>query len=303
MKTLQTNITYIYNLSSSDEPNNVRYIGKSDTPNIRIKKHIQESKRLNSTHKHRWINKKISQGYEIKINILKIVNKMFWKNAEIFFINSFQDYDLTNFAKGGNGGCPSKYTYSYSDTKNWIKKNINANSSREWFKLTKENKIPDFIPNAPQDVYNKEWISWNDFLDSNNKKPSDYKYITLNESKKYVNENFKVKSKLEWRDLVLSGKIPESIPSRPERYYKNRGWTSWGDFFGTDNKGTHNVEYLNYNDAKKYVQNNFKNIKTEKLWRELVKNKLIPSFIPGTPQRYYNKKGWINWYDWFGKSF
>lgn len=23
------------------------------------------------------------------------------------------------------------------------------------------------------------------------------------------------------------------IPNRPERYYKNRGWVSWGDFLGT----------------------------------------------------------------------
>ena len=301
MKTLQTNITYIYSLSSSDEPNAIRYIGKSNTPDKRIKSHINESKRINLTHKHKWINKKISKGYKIKINILKIVDKRFWKDAEIFFINAFHDYDLTNFAKGGNGGCPSKYTYSYGETKSWVKQNLKVNSSVEWYKLAKENKIPKFIPNAPQDVYNQEWISWNDFLGSNNKNPSDYKYITLNESKKYINKHFKVKSKLEWRDLVLNGEIPDNIPNRPERYYKKRGWTSWGDFFGTNNKGTHNVEYLNYNDAKKYVQKNLSEIKTFKKWTIARKSCLIPYFIPGTPQRYYKNKGWVNWYDWFGK--
>ena len=80
-----------------------------------------------------------------------------------------------------------------------------------------------------------------------------------------------VKSKLEWRNLVLNGQIPVNIPNRPERYYKNRGWKSWGDFFGTDNTGTHNVNYLKYDDAKKYVQENFGETKTEKSWRLLVK--------------------------------
>lgn len=297
-----TEITYIYGLSSSDEPKNIRYIGKSDTPNIRIKKHIEESKRVNLTYKHRWINEKISQGYKIIISILKVVEKKFWENAEIFFINAFRNSNLTNFANGGKGGCPSKYKLSYNETKKWVKEKLNVSSSVEWSQLTKKNKIPEFIPNAPHDVYaNKGWIDWNDFLGINNKKPSDYKYISLKDSKKYIRKNFDVKSKLEWRNLVLENKIPENIPNRPERYYKNRGWTSWGDFFGTTNQGTHKVSYLKCDDAKKYVQENFKETKTEKTWRELLKNKLIPNFIPGTPNRYYKNKGWISWYDWFGK--
>lgn len=302
MKTLRTNITYIYCLFSSDEPDRIRYIGKSDTPNTRVSQHIRESKRVNLTHKHRWINKKISEGHSIEMNILKIVEHEFWKNAEIFFINAFSSYDLTNFANGGNGGCPSKYLLTYEETKKWVQKNIKAKSSVDWFKLIKKNKIPNFIPNAPHDVYNnKGWIDWNDFLEANNKKPSDYNYIPLKNAIKYVQKNLDVKSKLEWRKMVLSGKIPDNIPNRPERYYKNKGWKSWGDFFGTDNKGTHKVNYLKYDDAKKYIQKNFKEVKTEKSWRELLKNKLIPNFIPGTPHRYYKERGWINWYDWFGK--
>lgn len=301
MKTLHTKITYIYSLVSSDEPENIKYIGKTNTPIIRLKKHIQESKKINITHKHKWINKKISEGHIIKINILKIVEHKFWKNAEIFFINAFNDYDLTNFANGGNGGCPSKYSLTYDEVKKWVNDNLNVKSSLEWRKLINDNIIPDYIPKSPQDVYNKEWVGWNDFLGTNNKKPSDYKYIPLKETKKYIKENFKVKSKLEWRKLVLNRKIPNNIPNRPERYYKNKGWISWGDFFGTDNIGTHKVDYLKYNDAKKYVQKNIQKIKTHKEWEIARKKKLIPNFIPGTPHRYYKNKGWISWYDWFGK--
>lgn len=100
MKTLQTKITYIYCLFSSDEPDKVRYIGKSDTPYVRMGQHIRESKRINLTHKHRWINKKISEGYSINLKVLKVVEHEFWKYAEIFFINAFMDFDLTNFAGG-----------------------------------------------------------------------------------------------------------------------------------------------------------------------------------------------------------
>jgi hypothetical protein len=278
MKSLRTRITYIYCLYSSDEPKKIRYIGKSNTPNIRLKKHIQESKRINKTHKHKWINKKISKGHSIKIKILKIVEYKFWKNAEVFFINAFSNCDLTNFANGGIGGCPSRYSLSYNETKKWVSKNLNAKSSVEWHKLIEGGEIPEYIPKSPQDVYNKDWVSWNDFLGTNNKRPSDYKYIPLKEAKKYIQENLGVKSKLEWRELVLDKKIPSNIPNRPERYYKSRGWTSWGDFFGTDNTGTHKVNYLHYEEAKKYVQKNFQETKTEKSWRRLVKNKQIPFY-------------------------
>lgn len=301
MKTLHTNITYIYCLFSSDEPEKIRYIGKSDTPSIRLKKHIQESKRIDLTHKHKWINKKISEGNIIKMNILKIVEHKSWEDAEIFFINAFNNHDLTNFANGGNGGCPSKYSLTYNEAKEWVNKNLNVKSSLEWRKLIGDGVIPDYIPNSPQDVYNKEWMGWNDFLGVNNKKPSDYNYIPLKDATEYVQKKLNVKSKLEWRKLVLDDKIPDNIPNRPERYYKNNGWKSWGDFFGTDNTGTQKVNYIKYDDAKKYVQENFKEIKTEKSWRELVKNKQVPNFIPGTPQRYYRDKSWVSWYDWFGK--
>jgi hypothetical protein len=301
MKTLQSNITYIYCLFSSDEPEKIRYIGKSDTPSIRLKKHIQESKRINLTHKHKWINKKISEGHIIKMNILKIVECKFWKNAEVFFINAFNNHDLTNFANGGNGGCPSKYSLSYNEANRWVSKNLKVKSSLDWRKLIEGGVIPEYIPNSPQDVYSEEWIGWNEFLGTDNKKPSDYNYIPLKDAIEYVQKNLDVKSKLKWRELVLDGEIPDNIPNRPERYYKNRGWTSWGDFFGTDNAGTQKVNYIKYDDAKKYIQENFKETKTEKCWRLLVKNKQIPNFIPGTPNRYYKDNGWISWYDWLGK--
>lgn len=234
------------------------------------------------------------------MNIVKIVEHRFWEKAEMFFINAFSDCDLTNFANGGNGGCPSKYLLNYDEVKKWVGKNLKAKSSLDWRKLIEKEAIPDYIPKSPQDVY-KEWVSWNDFLGTDNKKPSDYNYIPLKDAIEYVQKNLDVKSKLEWRKLVLDGKIPNNIPNRPERYYRNRGWMSWNGFLGTDNTGTHSVNYLKYNEAKKYVQENFNETKTEKLWRVLVKNKQIPNFIPGTPQRYYKDKGWVSWYDWFGK--
>jgi hypothetical protein len=30
---------------------------------------------------------------------------------------------------------------------------------------------------------------------------------------------------------------PDVVPSRPDRTYKNKGWKSWSDWFGSDQKG------------------------------------------------------------------
>jgi len=45
-------VTYIYGLTENDK---IRYIGKSGNPKKRLSEHIRESKRIQKTHKQRWL--------------------------------------------------------------------------------------------------------------------------------------------------------------------------------------------------------------------------------------------------------
>lgn len=99
--------------------------------------------------------------------------------------------------------------------------------------------------------------------------------------------------------------LPNNIPTDPRHYYKE--WISWGEFFGTGKKQDNllSINYLSYEDAKKYIKENFSEIRSEKIWKNYVKNNKIPNIIPNHPELYYNRKnrGWIGWKDFLNKTF
>lgn len=101
--------TFIYGLI---DPRNkeLRYIGKSDTPQFRLAKHIREAKR--STHLHRlaWIKGILDDGLIPELILLMQVPTDAWSTIERLLINSLGDsnYNLTNMADGGLGGSTAR---------------------------------------------------------------------------------------------------------------------------------------------------------------------------------------------------
>lgn len=90
----------IYALSSSKEPNNIRYVGKLKE---RLNRHISSSK-YEKTRKANWIRKELKSGNNILIKEVFIVPKNDdWKKWEIHFISEHKKlgYNLTNSTKGG----------------------------------------------------------------------------------------------------------------------------------------------------------------------------------------------------------
>ena len=223
--------TFIYGLVSKKEPEVIRYIGKADNPEYRKKRHIHNTKydqkiNKNLTHKDYWI---IKENYEIDFLILEECNKSKWQEREKYYLSKFDN--LTNTSEGGKGGSGIKYRMTYHEVKEWVKTHLNVGSKTEWYKNI--SMIPDFIPSNPREVYLKKgWISWGDFLGTNRIWDNSIDYISYVEAKKII-ITLKIGNGLEYKRLAKENKIPMKIPNRPERYYKNRGWVSWGDFLGT----------------------------------------------------------------------
>jgi len=223
--------TFIYGLTSNSEPNIIRYIGKADNPFYRLKRHIHNTKhnvKINKklTHKDNWI---IKENYGISFLILEECNKDIWVDREKFHMSKYKN--LTNTASGGCGGSGIKYHLSYNQVKKWVKDNLNITSKNEWYKNI--NKLPDYIPRNPREVYqSKGWISWIDFLDSKNKYDNNVNYLSYDDAKIVIHK-LKIKTGKEYKKLSKENIIPNNIPNRPERYYKTREWVSMGDFLGT----------------------------------------------------------------------
>ena len=243
----------------------------------------------------------------IKLN-LKISSKKEWEK-------NFKNYNLPNFIpysprevyykrgwKGwgdflGTGRISDNCVnyVSYDKAKNWLKENlININTQKKFKECAKNNLIPNFIPNRPERYYNSKdrgWISWGDFLGTGNVQNNLKDFLNYEETKNYAIKN-NIKTAKEWEKLKNK---PYNINSKPQRFFKNNGWISWGDFLGTNRVSNKNKKFLSFNEAKLYVQK--LNLNTYKEWK-IFKNK--PDFIPFNPDRTYKNDGWIDWSDFLG---
>jgi len=93
---------------------------------------------------------------------------------------------------------------------------------------------------------------------------------------------------------------PSNIPSKPDTFYKNKGWTNWIDFLGTENitYSRKNIEFRSFEDAKKFVQT--LGFKSEKEWRVYRKSGKRPKDIPSNLEKTYKNNGWKGFGDFFG---
>lgn len=63
-----------------------------------------------------------------------------------------------------------------------------------------------------------------------------------------------LENKQEWSAWTKSGDKPNDIPANPARSYKDTGWTSWGDWLGTDVIAPQNRSYLSFEEARDFVR-------------------------------------------------
>lgn len=105
-------IVRIYTLSIADDPNNIRYVGKTtQSLKRRLQGHIcdaKKSKRLNETtnHNYNWIAKMLKEGHEIiisELDCMEFENPDEWKWLEQYWISQMRiwGFNLTNIRPGG----------------------------------------------------------------------------------------------------------------------------------------------------------------------------------------------------------
>ena len=138
------------------------------------------------------------------------------------------------------------------------------------------------LPASPQVYFkNKGWISWPIFLCKKRKEYPSYKQI-----QRIVQEEG-IKSQLEYKS-----KCKElGLPAKPYKVYADKGWTNWYDFLGKSSPS-----YPSYEEAKNIIQK--RGVNTQKEYNSIYKE----LGVPACPQQSYADKGWIDWYDYLGKS-
>lgn len=103
-------------------------------------------------------------------------------------------------------------------------------SRGKYFEWWQRNK-PKAIPRFPYRVY-KEWVSWNDFLGTDNKfnEKIGRAWRTLDEATLWVHK-LGLQSQAQWMDWCKEkDNLPEDIPARPDLVYEK--WRSWNHWLG-----------------------------------------------------------------------
>lgn len=279
-------VTYIYGLYEIGKEDKIRYVGKSNNPAKRLRDHRNDKK--STSYKSYWVKSVQSNGNDIGIKILKVVDLNKWKEEEMKMIKEMKTkHKLVNLTDG-DGTMHNKYNNSYKECKEWLKENKPdwVNTIKSYKKWTKMDGFPDFLPKAPDKVFS-DWYSWGDYLGTGTVSTMKRKdiYLSYDEAKKYLKENHNLKSSTDFN----KSNLPIFIPKKPFNIYKE--WTGWEDFLGYKSKKRIGYKYIPHEEAKEWVKDNFGSI-TSKEYRIKSKNNEIPIFIPKKPERYYENFTW-----------
>ncbi len=277
-------ITYIYGLYEVGKEDDIRYVGKSINPKYRLTQHIKRSK--TNKLKIEWISDVIGRGNKIEIKILEECGNN-WHIREKYWISKYRSQgNITNIRDGGQTG--KYYNISYSDCKEWVKNNLTGITTLQKWKDNFPN-LPHFIPRYPQRVF-PEFISWGEFLGTGRKHNIELakNYMSYIEAREII-KPLRVKSLKQWFEKFNSGDIPKNIPKKAHRFYKNRGWISWGDFLSNGNVKNGEKKFISYDECRELARLN--NITSYSNWKQFISNSIIDA--PKAPQLYY--KEWLGW--------
>jgi 3-mercaptopyruvate sulfurtransferase SseA len=122
------------------------------------------------------------------------------------------------------------------------------------------------------------------------------KFRNFKSARKFV-RSLGLKNYKEWLEYCKSGNKPDNIPANLDTFYKNKGWTAWGDFLGTGTVANKDKTYRPFAEAREFTRE--LNLKTQKEWFEYCKSGNKPKDIPGNANTTY-KKEWTAWGDFLG---
>jgi superfamily II DNA or RNA helicase len=143
-------------------------------------------------------------------------------------------------------------------------RNLKLNDINEWRQYSKSGNKPCDIPSKPNITYSKEWISWNDWLGTNNVSNWEVskQFFSLKEAKFWLETNCKkmITSQSKYNNWVKN-KIeglppkPSQMPSAPwQTYSRDPNWKGLGDFLGTGTIASRDLKYISYQKAKQKLK-------------------------------------------------
>jgi superfamily II DNA or RNA helicase len=186
--------------------------------------------------------------------------------------------------------------WDFSTARNYSR-GLGLKTRSEWILFCKSDIRPKEIPYSPEKIYLKEgWISYSDWLGSEIVANQNREYLSYDEAQLFV-KKLALTSQKQWQEYCKTGNKPNNIPSDPRRVYEKSGWVDLHIWLGNDEKSKSNMDFLNFEKARKIIKS--LKLSGQKEWSEYCKSKDFPLNIPKSPHKYYSKE-WLGFGDWLG---
>ena len=163
----------------------------------------------------------------------------------------------------------------------------------EFQKWSKSGRRPKNFPSNPNLVYKDQWTDWYNFLGT--KKIANRNWMHFEDAKTFI-QNQGIRTSTEFHKWSSSGRRPENFPSMPNRIYKDQ-WTGWRDFLGTRNTANRKKEWMSYQEARTFIQN--QGIQTLKEFQKWSSSDQRPKNFPSNPHIIYQDQ-WTGWGNFLG---
>lgn len=194
-------------------------------------------------------------------------------------------------------------------------RSLELRAQSEWFavargRLPGRARLPVDIPNSPHAAYaERGWLSWADFLGTENTARQSIVYRSFARARTYV-RSLGLANATEWKRFAsqMNGNRhvrPADIPATPQRVYANKGWAGYGDWLGNGRVHGSKIRYRSYVAARRFVR--ALGIQTEPEWKaycrgEIRRSRPRPLDVPSNPHRTYKGAGWVSWGKFLGTN-
>jgi superfamily II DNA or RNA helicase len=167
---------------------------------------------------------------------------------------------------------------------------------------------PIDIPAAPHRAYaNQGWHSMGDWLGTGTVSSRERAYRPFEEARTFV-RTLGLKTQADWAAYCRGERPdrpqkPEDVPANPVHVYRNKGWTSLGDWLGTGRVANRQRTFRPFEDARAFVRS--LGLKSQAEWGSYCRGRRQdkppkPPDIPAYPNETYSERGWQGMGDWLG---
>jgi len=181
---------------------------------------------------------------------------------------------------------------SFEDARKFVR-SLKLKDGSDWIKFTQSKKMPKDIPTHPDRTYKKEWKRMGDWLGTGAVATYNRVYLPFSEARKFV-RTLGLKNQKEWYRHSESNNFRKDIPNAPWSAYKDKGWTSFGDWLGTGTVASTIIakNWLPYKEAKIEYQKIAKKYELKRLkdWRNFINSHELPKGLPKYPWEIYTEE-------------